>query len=172
MLPYAERLVLVKRSIRPGPRQPARLNRLADEAKIDAADLEMWLDAYEAGGESGLRAVETPAKSTAGALKGTSGAITVWLETSYGPLRNFKVGARDGRISVAETPGDGSKAVDRFQLRAGDENGWHLYFKRGARWWPYNVGEKRGKPRFLDDVLHDIMTDPQRLFWTAPGMGA
>src|SRR5437868_2746089 len=130
MLPYAERLVLVKRSIRPGPRQPTRLQRLADEAKIDPADLEMWLDAYEAGGESGLRAVETPAKSTAGALKGTSGAISVWLETSYGPTRDFKLSARDGRISVSETPRDGGRVLDRFQLRCGDESGWHLYFKR------------------------------------------
>jgi hypothetical protein len=106
-------------------------------------------------------------------LKGTAGAIAVWLETSYGNRRQFKIAATGGKISVSELPmHDGvpdatkKKAVDRFQLRAGDENGWHLYYRRGSRWWPYNVGEKRSRPRALDDVLHEIMMDAQRCFWT------
>lgn len=170
MLPYEQRLVLVKRSIRPGPRQPARLQRLAQEASIDPAELEMWLDAYEAGRESGLRTVEAAATPAADVLKGTAAAIGVWLETTYGSNRHFKVTRKAGTISVAETrsPTDGAaraKAIERFQIRAGDDNGWHLYYRRAGKWWPYHTSDKRGRPRPLDDCLHEVMTDPLRRFW-------
>ena len=109
-----------------------------------------YLNAYQAAGESGLKALTykkpMPEEVRIEATREINEFLADRLPKTQDALNkiSFQVTAKDNRITGAEKRplfGDPaqSSCIDCFQVRYTDfDQRWHLYWHRASgRWWPY-----------------------------------
>ena len=138
---------------------------------------EMWLgyysNAYEAAGESGLKAPSYRRKMPDGIRKEAMGKISKYLSDKVpSHLRSeigFLVKAQNNRITISEkrplfSDPSLTSCVEACQVRYTDfDNRWHLYWMRKFhKWWPYIPQ----KPIYtIKDCIKEIEKDAWGCFW-------
>ena len=122
--------------------------KIAKENGLTKERLEYYTNAYEASGESGLRALSYRKRMSEDIRKAALGKINRYLSNRIPPHLTSEIGflvkAQYNRITIAEKRplfGDHSRtSCSEFcQMRYADfDNRWHLYWKRKTgKWWPY-----------------------------------
>lgn len=151
-----------------------RLRFLALEEGMKRETLEYYAKAYQAAGESGLRALSykkrMPDSVRVEAVKTVNEYLLKRLPENLPPGEIwFQSVARDNHITAFEKRplfGDPKKssALEIFQIRYTDyDQRWHLYWKRASgKWWPY-IGKKEVKS--VEDCLREVGTDASGCFW-------
>ena len=153
----------------------AAIRRLARDEKINKDQLVYYANAYEAAGESGLKALthkkSMPGEMRTAALRKVNEFLVARLPTQQNAANKigFQVIAKDNRITVAEKRplfGDPTQAscVECFQIRYTDcDQRWHLYWKRlSGKWWPYVPNTS---VITVEDCLREIKEDAFGCFW-------
>ena len=151
-----------------------RLRFLALEEGMKRETLEYYANAYQAAGESGVRALSykkrMPENIRAEAVKTVNEFLLDWLPKNL-PAGTiwFQSVAKDNHITALEKRplfGDPkqSSAIEIFQIRYTDyDERWHLYWKRlSGKWWPY-IGKKEVKS--VEDCLREVGSDDSGCFW-------
>ena len=151
-----------------------RMRFLALEEGMKRETLEYYGNAYQAAGESGVRALSykkrMPESIRAEAVKTVNEFLLHRLP------QNLPVGviwfqsvARENHITAFEKRplfGDPKKssALEIFQIRyTGYDQRWHLYWKRlSGKWWPY-IG--KGEVKTVEDCLREVARDDSGCFW-------
>lgn len=151
----------------------AEFYRIARESGLGTRWLSYYANAYEAGGESGLKALSYRCKMHDKIRAEAEGKISRYLDNKIPPnLRaeiGFRIKVHTNRITVIEQrPCFGNRSqmtcLEVFQVRYTDyDNRWHLYWMRKFnKWWPY-VPEQ---PVFtIDDCLREVEQDIWGCFW-------
>lgn len=148
---------------------------LAHEHGFRGDRLCFYLNAYQAAGESGLKALTykkpMPEEVRIEAGRRINEFLAGRLPKVQDPENKirFQVTAKGNRITGAEKRplfGDPAQAscVDCFQVRyTGFDRRWHLYWKRASgRWWPYVPD----RPVYtVEDCLREIASDASGCFW-------
>ena len=151
----------------------AEFYKMAKESGLGTRWLAYYANAYEAAGESGLKALtyrkKMPLKIREQALekinKYLSRKVPVHLRSEIG----FLVKTKSNRITVFEKRPlfiDPSKSscVAAFQVRYTDfDNRWHLCWMRKFHiWWPYIPDQ----PVYtIDDCIREVKEDIWGCFW-------
>jgi len=146
---------------------------MARESGLGKMWLECYSNAYEAAGESGIRALSYKKRILDKILKKAMKKINMYLYDKV-PYKHrkeigFVIKGQYNRITASKKRalfGDPSKAscVKIFQIRYTDfDNRWHLYWMRKFhKWWPY-VPQK---PIYtINDCLKEIKADVWGCFW-------
>src|SRR3989338_1598728 len=133
--------------------------------------LPITLNAYQANGESGLKALTYKKPMPEEVRIEASRKMNEYFATRLPKNEHvgklwFQVVVKDNRIT-AETRRpyfqDPSKTTtsEFFQVRYTDYDGkWHLYWKRASeKWWPYVPTRKINS---IDDCLAELEADPRR----------
>lgn len=151
----------------------AKFYKMARESHLGTRWLGYYSNAYEAAGESGLKALtyrkKMSAKTREQALEKIneylSKKISVHLRSQIG----FIVKTQGNRITVFEKRplfGDPSETscLEVFQVRYTNfNNRWHLYWMRKFHiWWPY-VPER--SIYTIDDCIREVKKDIWGCFW-------
>jgi hypothetical protein len=147
--------------------------KIAKENGLTKERLEYYTNAYEASGESGLRALSYRKRMPEDIREAVLGRINHYLSIRVPPQLTSKIGflvkAQYNRITIAEKRplfGDSSRtSCSEFcQIRYTDfDNRWHLYWKRKTgKWWPY-VPKKTVYT--IDDCLREVDEDGWGCFW-------
>lgn len=146
----------------------------ADQAGIKEEQLAYYLNAYQAAGESGLKALtykkpmpeEVRIEATRRINEYFAGRLP---KNQYAGKLWFLVVAKDNRIAAAERRplfSDPSQTTtsEFFQVRYTDYDGkWHLYWHRASgKWWPYVPTREI---RSIDDCLAELDADPHHCFF-------
>ncbi|MCK4421234.1 DUF3024 domain-containing protein [candidate division WOR-3 bacterium] len=148
-------------------------HKMAKESGLGTRWLTYYANAYEAAGESGLKALtyrkKMPVQIQAQALEKIneylSNRVPVHLRSEIG----FLVKTQNNRITVFEKRplfSDTSKEVciEAVQIRYTDfDKRWHLYWMRKFHiWWPY-IPEQ---PVYtIDDCIREVKGDIWGCFW-------
>jgi len=168
-LSLKQKLDFAREAIRGGH---ASFEALCEQHGLDSEELALWLEAYKAGGEPGLRITEL---GTTDAPESVMREAASYLEKSLASLypdRLFDVsrGANVVTVSIWEkTFGGGDQLRPVFQVRHVSEPGhtkgfWLLYWQRiNRKWWPYRT---RRRVTHLGLVLREIQEDTHGCFWT------
>jgi len=151
-----------------------RMRFLALEEGMKRETLEYYGNAYQAAGESGVRALSykkrMPENIRVEAVKVVNKFLLNRLPKNLpaGAIW-FQSVAKDNHITALEKRpllGDPTQfsAVEIFQIRYTDyDQWWHLYWKRlSGKWWPY-IGKKEVK--FVEDCLREVENDDSGCFW-------
>ncbi|MFC1508187.1 DUF3024 domain-containing protein [Candidatus Omnitrophota bacterium] len=147
--------------------------KIAKESGLTKERLEYYTNAYEASGESGLRALSYRKRMPEDIRKAALGKINRYLSNRVPPNLTSEIGflvkAQYNRITIAEKRllfGDPSRtSCSEFcQMRyAGFDNRWHLYWKRKTgKWWPY-IPKKTVYT--IGDCLREVDEDRRGCFW-------
>jgi len=147
--------------------------KLAKENGLAKERLEYYANAYEATGDSGLRALSYRKRMPEGIRKSAllkvnsylSGRIPTSLKSEIG----FLVKVQYNRITIAEKrplfkdPSQTS-CIAFCQMRYTDfDNHWHIYWKRKTgKWWPY-IPQKTVYT--IKDCLRELDEDICGCFW-------
>ena len=143
------------------------------ENGIKEGNLAYYLNAYQAAGESGLKALTykkpMPEEVRIEATRKMNEYFAARLpQNEHAGKLWFQVVARDNRITAAERRPyfrDHSKTTtsEFFQVRYTDYDGkWHLYWKRASgKWWPYVPTREIHS---IDDCLAELEADPRHCF--------
>lgn len=150
----------------------ASFEALCEDHGLDSEELALWLDAYEAGGESGLRVTEmegteAPEAVMREAIRNLGKGLSRLYPTSLFELSRaanaITVGVWDKRFDG----GDQLRPV--FQIRwVGSPEGrrgfWLLYWQRmNHKWWPFRTRKRLTQ---IDQVLREVREDRDGCFWT------
>jgi len=146
---------------------------MAKESSLGDRRLSYYANAYEAAGESGVRALSYRKKMPLGIHKKAVDKINKYLFNSIPPkLRKeigFLVKAKDNRITVSDkrllfSNPSMTSCVEAFQVRYTDfDDRWHLYWMRKFhKWWPY-IPQK--PIHTTDDCIREVKNDPWGCFF-------
>jgi hypothetical protein len=125
----------------------AATRKLAREAKINKDQLVYYVNAYQAAGESGLKALTykmpMPEKIRLEATHKISEFLLKHLPQNHHKDKiGFQIVAKGNRITASEKrplfeDSKQSSCVEFFQVRYTDfDQRWHLYWKRlSGKWW-------------------------------------
>jgi len=150
-----------------------KLYKIAKESGLGIRWITYYLNAYEAAGKSGIKALTYRKKMPLGIQEKALEKLDKYLSEKYPPhLRSeidFDVKAESNRIIAYEKrPSfmDPSKLTftETFQVRYTDfDDRWHLYWMRKFHiWWPYIPG----KPVYtIDDCIREVEGDPWGCFF-------
>ncbi len=143
------------------------------ENGVKEENLVYYLNAYQAAGESGLKAltykkpISEEVRIEASRKMNEYFAARLPKNEHAGKLW-FQVVVKDNRITASERRPyfqDPSKTTtsEFFQVRYTDYDGqWHLYWKRASgKWWPYVLTRKIES---IDDCLVELESDPRHCF--------
>jgi hypothetical protein len=147
--------------------------RLAKESGLGEKQLTYYANAYEAAGESGLRALSYKKRMPEGIRKEVMEKINNYLSSRVPPHLCTEIGflvksqgntiiASDKRISFSNKTK--TICIEIFQVRYTDfDNRWHLYWMRKfGKWWPYVTK----KPIFtIEDCIRELNEDAWGCFW-------
>ena len=143
------------------------------EQGIKEENLAYYLNAYQANGESGLKALTYKKLMPEGVRIEATPTMNEYFavklpQNGHAGKIWFRVVARDNRITAAERRPyfqDPSKTTTNefFQVRYTDYDGkWHMYWKRASdKWWPYVPTRKINS---IDDCLAELEADPRHCF--------
>ncbi|MFH0984441.1 MAG: DUF3024 domain-containing protein [Candidatus Omnitrophota bacterium] len=150
-----------------------RMRFLALEEGMRRETLEYYANAYQAAGESGVRALsykkKMPESIRAEAVKAVNEFLLNRLPKNL-PAGTiwFQSVAKDNHITALEkrplfSAPKQSSAIEIFQIRYTDyDQRWHLYWKRASgKWWPY-IGKKEMKS--VKDCLREVTDDDSGCF--------
>ena len=148
-------------------------SRIAKESGLGEMWLSYYSNAYEAAGDSGIKALTYKRKIPAGILKKAMKKINTYLYNRIPPkLRKeigFLVKGHYNRITVSEkrplfTDPSITSCSKIFQFRyTGYDDRWHLYWMRKFRkWWPY-VPQK--PIHTIENCLKEVDADVWGCFW-------
>jgi len=152
----------------------AAFGNFAREVGIKKENLMYYVNAYQASGKSGLKALTykktMPETVRIEATKELNEFLSARLpRNEHAGQLWFQVVAKDNRITVAEKRplfGDPSQSStsEFVQLRYTDYDGkWHIYWKRASgKWWPY---VPHRKIESFNDCLHELGQDLFHCFW-------
>jgi hypothetical protein len=150
----------------------ASFDALCEEHGLDSEELALWLDAYEAGGESGLRVTEMEgAEAPEEIMRAAVRDLRKGLSRIY-PTRLFEIGRAGNAITVSvwDTRFDGGDALRPvFQFRRvtpahGKRGFWVLYWQRvNRKWWPYRTSKRLTE---IAQILREVQEDRDGCFWT------
>lgn len=145
---------------------------LCEQHGLDSEELALWLEAYKAGGEPGLRVTELGTdEAPERVMKEAESYLEKSLASLY-PDRIFDLSRRGNVVTVGiwERHFNGEDSVRPvFQVRHVTENGhqrgfWLLYWQRiNHKWWPYRT---RKRVAHLGQALREIQEDTHGCFWT------
>ena len=147
--------------------------KIAKESGLSKERLEYYTNAYEASGESGLRALSYRKRMPEDIREAALGRINHYLSVRVPSHLTSKIGflvkAQYTRIIIAEKRplfGDSSStSCSEFcQMRYTDfNNRWHLYWKRKTgKWWPY---VPKNAVYTINDCLKEVDEDGWGCFW-------
>ena len=147
--------------------------KIVKESNLGKERLSYYSNAYEAAGDSGLRALSYRKKMSEETRESALEKINKYLYSKASSLHcseiGFLVKAQYNRITIAEKRplfGDSSRtSCSEFcQVRYTDfDNRWHLYWKRKTgKWWPY-VPKKAVYT--INDCLREVDEDGWGCFW-------
>ena len=151
-----------------------RMRFLALEEGMKQETLLYYANAYQAAGESGVRALSYKKQMSesvrAEAVKAVNEYLLKRLPENLPPGEiRFQSIARENRITALEKRplfGDPKQfsAIEIFQIRYTDyDQRWHLYWRRiSGKWWPY-IGKK--EMRSVQDCLREVKDDDSGCFW-------
>lgn len=151
----------------------AAFREFAEEVGIKEEQLAYYLNAYQAAGESGLRALTYKKPMPEAVRIEMSQKMNEYFAARLPKNEHegklwFQVVAKDNRISASERRPyfqDPSKTTtsEFFQVCYTDYDGkWHLYWKRASgKWWPYVPTRKINS---IDDCLAELEADPRHCF--------
>jgi len=139
---------------------------LARESKLSVNQLAYYLNAYEAAGESGIKALTYNKKLPDDIRLEALGMISTYLRDkcdSIPEMHKHKIGiaadVRGNRITVYERRpvfSDPSRwcRSSVFHIRyTGYDKRWHLYWRRASgKWWPF----PRHPVRTIDDCIRQV----------------
>jgi len=152
----------------------AAIGELAQEAKIKRDTLVYYLNAYEANGESGVRALTYKKKMPDTVREEATARINEYFSKRLpqGEAEGkiwFQVVSEKNSITVSERRPhfrDSSRSTTSpfVQLRYTDFDGqWHMYWHRASgKWWPY-VPMK--EIHSIKDCLTELEADPHHCFF-------
>jgi hypothetical protein len=135
-----------------------------------------YTNAYEAAGESGIKALtykgKMPDEVRDGALEQINRFFherSLQIPEQHRGEIGYLVKAKGSVITASEKRpifNDPSRTScsDIFQARYTDYDGrWHLYWHRASgKWWPYTPKEPIYK---IEDCLREVKNDPLHCFW-------
>ena len=173
---YSDKYLLVKKAAKidlDTDRGYVEFLKIAKESGLTKERLEYYTNAYEASGESGLRALSyrkrMPEDIRKTALERINRCLSSRVPSHLTSKIGFLVKAQYNRITIAEKRplfGDPSRtSCSEFcQMRYTDfDNRWHLYWKRKTgKWWPY-VPKKTVYT--IGDCLRGVDEDGWGCFW-------
>jgi len=147
--------------------------KIAKKSGLSKERLEYYTNAYEASGESGLRALSYRKRMPEDIREAALGRINHYLSVRVPSHLTSKIGflvkAQYNRIIIAEKRpffGDSSStSCSEFcQMRYTDfDNRWHLYWKRKTgKWWPY---VPKNTVYTINDCLKEVDEDGWGCFW-------
>jgi len=147
--------------------------KIAKESNLGKERLSYYSNAYEAAGNSGLRALSyrkrMPEAMREAALEKINKYLYKKVPSQHRSKIGFLVKAQYNRITIAEKRplfGDSSRtSCSEFcQVRYTDfDNRWHLYWKRKTgKWWTY-VPKKAVYT--INDCIRDVDEDGWGCFW-------
>jgi len=150
----------------------ASFEALCEEHGLDSEELSLWLDAYEAGGESGLRVTETEgAEAPEEVMREAARDLRKGLSRLH-PTSLFEIHRAGNAVTVStwDKRFDGGDALRPvFQIRwvtlaQGRRGFWLLYWQRiNHKWWPYR---SRKRLTQIDQALREVQEDRDGCFWT------
>lgn len=151
-----------------------RMRFLALEEGMKHETPEYYANAYQAAGESGVRALsykkQMPESVRIEAVRTVNEFLLNRLPKNLPPSAIwFQSVAKDNHITAFEkralfSDPKQSSAMEIFQIRHTDyDERWHLYWKRlSGKWWPY-IGKKEVK--FVEDCIREVGSDDSGCFW-------
>lgn len=147
--------------------------KLVKESGMGSDSLMYYSNAYEATGESGIKALSHRKRMSDSVRNQALERIHEYLYNRVpSHLRKeigFLVKAKDNRITVSEKrplfsrPSETS-CIEIFQVRYTNyDNRWHLYWMRkSGKWWPYVPHDLI---QTIDDCLREVQSDGWGCFW-------
>lgn len=141
----------------------------AEQHGLTVNEVVYYLNAYEAGGDDGLRAIANPdilpADLARDAIKTIAAALDVHFEGRL-PYRLTDEGTAVGVYEIQERR-NGDKylfAICQFRVTL-EGRTWHLYWRRKFdAWWPYPLPE-HGRKHTLQARLQQVLEDLDGCFW-------
>lgn len=147
-----------------------RFYTYAEEHHLTVNEVAYYLNAYEYGGEPGLRAIHVPDIIPPDVARGALKTIAATLETHFDggpPLRLTDEGTGLGVYEIQERQNGDKYLFAVCQLRLTlDGRLWHLYWMRKFdAWWPYPPPDG-GQHRYtLKARLQQALEDRWGCFW-------
>lgn len=105
--------------------------------------LELWINAYEEGGLSGIRALTEPFSLDQEIVRSASKQIHDFFQATW-PSWEYKVGRRYNcfTISIKKTGDSDFEELCQLRFTPFDDR-WHLYWKKdNGKWFPYVPDEE------------------------------
>jgi len=147
--------------------------KIAKKSNLGKERLSYYSNAYEAAGDSGLRALSYRKRIPEEIRENAVEEINKYLYNKVPPKHRSKIGflvkAQYNRITIAEKRplfGDPARtSCSEFcQMRYTDfDNRWHLYWKRKTgKWWPY---VPREDIYTVKDCIKELDEDGWGCFW-------
>jgi hypothetical protein len=149
------------------------IGEIAKESRLGRQRLTYYANAYEAAGESGIRALtyrkKTPDSVREEATKRVQDYLANRVDHQFRNEMGFLIDARGNHIIVSEKrPYDSNSheasCIESFRVRYTDyDNRWHLYWMRKfGQWWPY---VPRQPVYTIDDCIREVKEDAFGCFW-------
>ena len=142
----------------------------AIEHQLTINEVVYYLNAYQYGGEAGLRAIHAPDIIPPDVARGAIKKIGQFLDDHFEgrlPYRLTDEGTAIGLYEIQKRHQTGDKylfPIAQYRLTM-DSNQWHLYWMRKFdAWWPYSPPE-RGRKHTLKARVQQVLEDEHGCFW-------
>ncbi|MEW5961039.1 MAG: DUF3024 domain-containing protein [Chloroflexota bacterium] len=142
----------------------------ADSHQLTVNEVVYYLNAYQYGGEAGLRAIHAPDIIPSDVARAAIKTIGAMLDEHFAgrvPYRLTDEGTAIGLYEVQQRFQTGDKylfPICQFRLTL-EPRYWHLYWMRKFdAWWPYSPPE-RGRKDTLKARVQQVIEDESGCFW-------
>jgi hypothetical protein len=166
---FQEKLKIVQ-TILPHQDHEMAYLQFADKFDVPVNEIVYYLNAFEEGGESGVKAIHSPDIIPEEIVKRTIAKIKKTLRANFPENFKFRVTDEGTAIGVYEIQkrfqSEEEYLFPGFQLRLTLENGWwHVYWRRKFDvWWPY-VPDTPMRNHSLTEILNIVIVDKHGCFW-------
>jgi len=144
--------------------------RYAAKHQLTVNEVVYYLNAYEYGGEAGLRAIHAPDIIPPDLAREAIKTIGKILDNHFQnglPYRLTDEGTGIGLYEIQQRQQTGDKylfPICQFRLTLADRQ-WHLYWwRKFAAWWPYSPPQT-GQKYTLRARLQQVIEDESGCFW-------
>lgn len=146
--------------------------KFCENLPITPEQLILWLDAFKAGGEMGLRALEETINPPQDKMERAIGVIKLYLDYKF-PHDNFNIKKRKNKIIISKifpqnTNSQTKSSKHIFQIKYFETKSrkalWLLFWMRDdGKWWPYIT--KKQRIYKIDHLMEEVVNDEQNRFW-------
>jgi hypothetical protein len=173
----AKQAALVVRKGGDTPETEVKYRRLARDSGLGMRRFTCLVNAFEAAGESGVRALTYRKKAPSAVMEAAMVKVNEYLRAEHrlafekAPKAriDYEAASEGNRITLYETrpvyndPAETTR-LEICQIRYTDyDNRWHLYWMRKfRRWWPY---VPKQPVCTIEDCLREIEDDAWGCFW-------